>query len=688
MDNIRSAFSDFNDSVSKAPIRYSGLLGLSIGGSKIVNIPTRGGYVYVRLRDNLSEVVQAFNDKVSPVYDFPVLIERKGNRWYVIGRDDERYESWGTQAPFLPRHGDQHSFNRDGNGGGDPVLVYPDQFMPLLVYPSGTAGAGMLMVAPYILQRENDFEYVGNTGTQNLLVYKPTNSNAIVGLVGLDRVTGNPAVLIASGTPMPGSITGSAMVASYAPYPPSNVEPLYLFRLVSGTSEISWSNLYNVRQFIGGSTSTGSSGSGSGTSLAFQDEGVPLGTPSTVNFVGSPVSVTVSGTVARVFITGSSGGGVPSFITGSIPYAGSDGVLKESNPNFAFDETYKTLWLRGGNRNTPVLTNDQVALAILPTGTNTTVTNAMLTYGTGTLGSPSPSWNGYRSRGTLDTPTPVKSGDALMTIIGAGYDGSSFQNATRIRLYADGDWVTGAYAPSRMDFEVTPSGSTTRRTQFQVYGNAVEIPTGSTYNRGGVPIIHTVEAGSGISIDSSNPSNPIISASGGSGNYTLISDTILTGSVSSFDLTSIPGTYKHLHIDYSLRSNRAAASDRVKVVINNDTGANKYESILYYWFQPSTWGTTDPGVTNSVQATFVCGNTSMTGSYGGGFMDFVDYAATNKLKLFQTRGGQIQSTTIKPEIYDGMATWRDFSAITRITISPVFGTNWLAGSRITLYGKN
>lgn len=42
--------------------------------------------------------------------------------------------------------------------------------------------------------------------------------------------------------------------------------------------------------------------------MEFQDEGVPLGAPGTVNFVGGNVSVTMSGTVARVFVTGSSGG--------------------------------------------------------------------------------------------------------------------------------------------------------------------------------------------------------------------------------------------------------------------------------------------------------------------------------------------------------------------------------------------
>ena len=260
MTNINSAFYNYDETVEKSKTSYSGLLGLAINGNRIVNHPTRAGFVYVRLRDNLSEVVQAFNDKVSPVYDFPVLIQRKGNRWYVLGRDDLRYESWGTSAPYLPRHGDQHSFNRDGGGGGDVVWTYPDQFMPLLVYPSGTYGGSNLLIAPYVLQKADKFIYVGNTGTTNIVQYKPTNSNAIMGLVYLDRETGNPGFLINSGTPFSGAITGTNAIVPYLPFPSSTQEPLYAFRLVSGTSSITWDNLYNVRQFIGGSTSTGTSG--------------------------------------------------------------------------------------------------------------------------------------------------------------------------------------------------------------------------------------------------------------------------------------------------------------------------------------------------------------------------------------------------------------------------------------------
>lgn len=258
MTNLFKSLSDYNNSLEKSKQSYSGLLGLITDGERRVQHPSRNGFVYVRLRDNLSEVLLAFNEKVSPVYDLPVIIERKNNLWYVVGRDIDRYQNWGTSAPFLPKHGAQHSFNRDENTGGDIVPIYPDQFMPLLVYPSGTLGSGNLIVAPYILQRDSDFIYVGNTGTGNVLGYKPTNNQAILGLVYLDTVSGNPGVLIGSGTPFSASITGSSQIYPYIPYPDStDHEPLYAFRLVSGTSSLTWDNLYNVRQFIGGGSGGG-----------------------------------------------------------------------------------------------------------------------------------------------------------------------------------------------------------------------------------------------------------------------------------------------------------------------------------------------------------------------------------------------------------------------------------------------
>jgi hypothetical protein len=127
--------------------------------------------------------------------------------------------------------------------------------MPLLVYPSGTnRGSDGFIVAPYVLYRDNAYLYVGNTGTPPVLAHKPADGTATMGLVFLDTDTGNPGILINSGTPMDVNFNKLYEVLPYIPIPGLNQEPLYGFKLTSGTSSVGWDNLFNIRQFIGGFT--------------------------------------------------------------------------------------------------------------------------------------------------------------------------------------------------------------------------------------------------------------------------------------------------------------------------------------------------------------------------------------------------------------------------------------------------
>jgi len=131
---LRQAFNRLDLSKKDKEFFIPAILGFMINGIKTVEVAERPGYVYARIRSNLNEVIQAFNDKVSPVYDFPVLLIRDPNnvtRYRVDSRDTARYENWGSTSSYLPRHGNQHSFNPDGGGGGDIVWVYGRQFMPL-----------------------------------------------------------------------------------------------------------------------------------------------------------------------------------------------------------------------------------------------------------------------------------------------------------------------------------------------------------------------------------------------------------------------------------------------------------------------------------------------------------------------------------------------------------------------------
>lgn len=308
MNSLERALEEQKQSTQQEILRFTGLLGIALGGSRVVEVPTRKGFVYVRLRDNPNEVIQAFNNQVASSYNLPVIVERQGNKYVISGVDTTRYENnHNSYAPYLPRHGNTHSFDLESGGGGDIVWVYPRQFVPALVFPSGSLGGPNVIVSPYTLKKDNGtWMYVGNTGTPNITSYRPTNpTGAIMGLVYLDASDGNPYLLIGSGTVFPNSITGSSQIVSYIPQVtnPSRQIPLAAVRLITGTSVLSWNNIYDVRQFVHNQP-TGTAGGGS---ITVQDEGVDKGAATVFNFIGDGIVASVAGGVAT--ISGSAGGG-------------------------------------------------------------------------------------------------------------------------------------------------------------------------------------------------------------------------------------------------------------------------------------------------------------------------------------------------------------------------------------------
>lgn len=305
-------------------ILLSGELGIPLNGQKLVEVPNRQGFVFVRLKNNTSELIQAYNTAVSPIYGLPVLVSRSVGVYKVVGRNVDRYTNQWGQAPYLPKHGAQHSFNPDINIGGDIVWVYSSQFMPLLAYPSGSNGSPQLSVSPYFIRDMNGaWKYVGNTGTPDTTPYNPTTgSRAVMGLVYLDTVSGNPQLLINSGTYIDASLTGSNQIVDYIPRVTNpNWIPLAGIRLVSGSTQLSWNNVYDVRPFLQvfptGSSSGGGGGGGNSSGLGVMtwDEGVPLGTGTVLNFVGAGVTATISGTVVNVNVPSSGGGTATGSVT-------------------------------------------------------------------------------------------------------------------------------------------------------------------------------------------------------------------------------------------------------------------------------------------------------------------------------------------------------------------------------------
>lgn len=277
---LRTAFSQLDTSKKDKDYLIPAILGFMIQGQKTVEVANRPGYVYARMRNNLNEMVNAYNDKVSPVYDLPVLLQRdptNPTRYRVEARDVSRYEEWGNVSPYIPKHGNQHSFNPEGGGGGDITWVYSQQIVPWLVSPSGTNGSANVIIHGHTHYIDGQWVYWGGTGTSSILAYKPTNAQAKIILVSLDT-HGNP--LLSEGGLFSAIYTGTNSILPYVPL--STGTPLAAIRLVSGTSAITWSNIYDVRPFFSGG---GAAGSFAGHLI--QDDGANLNARSKLNFVGS-----------------------------------------------------------------------------------------------------------------------------------------------------------------------------------------------------------------------------------------------------------------------------------------------------------------------------------------------------------------------------------------------------------------
>lgn len=443
--SLKQALTEQKELNEQSVPQISGLLGIPLDGTKRVEVPNRNAYVYVRLRNNTSEVIQAFNNQVSPSYNLPVLVERQGNRYVVVSVDTQRYDNnWASFSPFLPRHGNTHSFDLESGGGGDVVWVHSRQFMPLLALPSGSSGGPNVVIAPYTLKNQDGtWRYIGNTGTQNLTFYNPSSpTGAIMALVYVDATTGNPGVLFGTGTVFLNSLTGTSQVY---PYIPASANPNWIpdvaVRLVTGTSVITWDNMYDVRQWLH-ITPTGSAGGAGISSVNIQDEGAPAGTATTFNFVGDNVHASVSGTVVRVFVTGTAGA----------PGPAGTGTTFSGDPLSA------------------VLTNATGAL----------FTPAWLKWGTAT--------NEYLEFGADEVGKEANAGRIGYNVFNNGYfDMVGAGTGTSARWWRFFDHV-------KVEEDLVVGGAVTGTTfsaTNSIYSPAINIASGSVYNAGGVPHTHT-----------------------------------------------------------------------------------------------------------------------------------------------------------------------------------------------------
>jgi len=170
------------------------------------------------------------------------------------------------------------------------------------------------------------------------------------------------------------------------------------------------------------------------------------------------------------------------------------------------------------------------------------------------------------------------------------------------------------------------------------------------------------------------------------GGMVLVADSTLGAAAASFDITAIPGKYKHLQIVASLRSTKTATFDAVRIRFNNDSGTN-YQNAIQYAVDGYNEMVEEEAATGGYTEAMAA--SSPSGSFAACTVLIPDYASTvTTYKSFTSTSGGLKGATA-PHIVDAGGSWNSGgAAITRITLVPGTGPNFLAGSRVTVYGLN
>jgi hypothetical protein len=176
----------------------------------------------------------------------------------------------------------------------------------------------------------------------------------------------------------------------------------------------------------------------------------------------------------------------------------------------------------------------------------------------------------------------------------------------------------------------------------------------------------------------------ILASSGAApmGDYELIQTTILGSNQASviFDVSSFASTYKHLQIRAVMKTDHAAPWEVGQIRLNGDSGSNySAHGLLGNGSSVSSYA-----VTSGSSIGYFTAGTTTANTFGGLVIDILDSYSTTKNKTLRIMSGAVPATSMELRFISGA--WYNTASITSATLSPVFGTTILTGSRFSIYG--
>ena len=165
--------------------------------------------------------------------------------------------------------------------------------------------------------------------------------------------------------------------------------------------------------------------------------------------------------------------------------------------------------------------------------------------------------------------------------------------------------------------------------------------------------------------------------------FELIQTQVLASSAASvtFNLSALQqATYKHLQLRIVGRTDRASNQDGAKIRFNGGTSTN------YAFQQLSGSGTSVTGYSDATSLYWylpigaLSASTAVANSFGVSVSDILDAFSTAKNKSMRVLSGDANGVVFTAGL------WVDTSAISAISIQPDQGTNFVSGSRFSVYG--
>lgn len=168
------------------------------------------------------------------------------------------------------------------------------------------------------------------------------------------------------------------------------------------------------------------------------------------------------------------------------------------------------------------------------------------------------------------------------------------------------------------------------------------------------------------------------------GGYDKISENVLGSAAASVTFSSIPSTYRNLHLAIICRGDTAATFATMNLRFNSDTGANYATEAIFG--QASAAGATESLAQTSMPMPDFAAASAPANHPGIYNITIPWYTSTAFIKLVHTQSTISFGTATNQFTTRSMSgRWASTSAITSITLTPSAG-NFITGSSFVLYG--